>query len=125
MINLTFPYSTRYTVPNVKIDENKMNNVKFYSAFALILFTVLGLGYAVLMVSIAEPGLLNVVFLGSVSTLCCYALVGVGFAIPVVLLASILGWLQLALLLSGNIDPHLSREGLFTVLDTLFKKLSQ
>ncbi len=101
-----------------------MRNVTFYSAFALILFTVMGLGYAVLMIGIAQPQIATVALLGSMSTLSCYLLLGLGLAIPAILLASVLGWLQLALLLSGNIDPHLSREGFFTVLDTLlFKKL--
>gem|GEM_PF-4550003 len=100
-----------------------MRNATFYGAFALIFFAVLGLGYTVLMACIRQPEMASIVFLGSVSTLCCYLLVGLGMAIPVMLLASILGWLQLALLLCGNIDPHLSREGFFTVLDTLFRRL--
>lgn len=123
MINLTFPHLARYTDPIIKIEENKMGNAKFYSAFALIFLTVLGLGYAVLMAAMAQPEVALVVFMGSISTLCCYLLIGLGMAIPVILLASILGWLQLALLLSGNIDPHLSREGFFHVLDTLFRRI--
>ncbi len=101
-----------------------MRNVKFYGAFALILFMVMGLSYAVLMLAIAQPQVATVALLGSLSTLSCYLLLGLGLAIPAILLASVLGWLQLALLLSGNIDPHLSREGFFNVLDTLlFRKL--
>lgn len=100
-----------------------MSNMKFYSALALTFFIVLGVGYAILMVSIANPALATVTFLSSMSSLSCYLLLGLGLAIPAILLASILGWLQLALLLSGNIAPHLSREGFFTVLNTLFKKI--
>ncbi|MCS5710220.1 hypothetical protein [Candidatus Berkiella aquae] len=100
-----------------------MSNIKFYSVFALIFFVVLGLGYAVLMLSMSDPMLGTITFLSTLSSLSCFLLLGLGLAIPAVLLASILGWLQLALLLSGNIDPHLSREGFFTVLNTLFKKI--
>ncbi|HRE30523.1 MAG TPA: hypothetical protein PLD88_00980, partial [Candidatus Berkiella sp.] len=121
--NLTPSQPTRYTTPTEKIYDNKMSNIKFYSVFTLILFAVLELGYAVLMLSMSDPTLGTIAFLSSLSSLSCFLLLGLGLAIPAVLLASILGWLQLALLLSGNIDPHLSREGLFTVLNTLFKKI--
>jgi hypothetical protein len=99
-----------------------MNNVKFYSAFALLFFAALGLSYATLIISIGNPAV-GILCLGLLNALGCYLLLGLGLAIPLVLLASIFGWLHLVLLLSGKIDPHLSQEGFFTVLNTLFKKI--
>lgn len=84
---------------------------------------ILGLSYAVFTTALIHPELGNIVFQSSLGALCCYLVLGLGLAIPVLLLAGVLGWLQLALLLAGNIDPHLSREGFFNVLNTLFNKL--
>lgn len=123
MINLTFPHVARYTDPIITVDIKKMRNVTFYSAFTLILFMALGLGYMVFSTALSHPELGNMILISSLATLGCYLLVGFGLAIPVLLLASVLGWLQLVLLLAGNIDPHLSREGFFNVLNTLFEKL--
>lgn len=123
MINLTFPHIARYTDPIITIDTKKMRNVTFYSAFALILFLVLGLSYAVFTIAPPHPELGNLLLQSSLGVLCCYLLLGLGLALPVLLLASVLGWLQLVLLLAGNIDPHLSREGFINVLNTLFQKL--
>ncbi len=52
-----------------------------------------------------------------------YVLLGIGAGIPIALLAAVMGWLQLVLLVSGNIDPHLAKESFVGVLKTLFSKL--
>lgn len=51
-----------------------------------------------------------------------YFMLGIGIGLPMVLLAGTLSWLQILLLLGGQIDPHLGREGFVKVLKTLFNK---
>ncbi len=53
----------------------------------------------------------------------CFVILGIGAGLPIVILASVLGWVQLVLLVSGNIDPHLAKESFFGVLKTLLKEL--
>lgn len=53
----------------------------------------------------------------------CFVLLGIGVGIPIVFLASVLGWVQFALLLSGNLDPHIAKESFWGVLKTMFNKL--
>ncbi len=95
---------------------------KFLSALSLLFVAVLLLGYTAINLGhhYAFTGLL---FSQIINMLGCYFLLGIGIGLPIVLLATILGWIQLVLLLSGNINPHLAKEGLFHVLNTLFSKL--
>jgi hypothetical protein len=53
----------------------------------------------------------------------CFTLMGIGIGLPLVMLASFFGWVQLLLLLKGNIPPHLAREGFVKVLNTLSSKI--
>lgn len=52
-----------------------------------------------------------------------YFLLGLGIAIPLITLATLFGWLQFILLMTGNISPHLAKEGFFKVLETLFSRI--
>jgi len=52
-----------------------------------------------------------------------YTLLGLGLAVPLILLAILLGWIQFLLLATGNISPHLAKEDFFKVLETLFSKI--
>jgi hypothetical protein len=63
------------------------------------------------------------IFTQTLQILGCYALLGIGIGLPIVLLASMLGWVHLLLLVSGKIDPHLAEEGFFNVLKTLYEEL--
>lgn len=66
------------------------------------------------------PGLLYTQF---ITLFGCYALLGIGVGIPIVFLATVLGWVQFVLLLSGNLDPHIAKESFWGVLKTMFSKL--
>ena len=59
----------------------------------------------------------------SLHLIACYVVLGIGIGLPIVILATVLGWVQLLLLLSGNIDPHLARDGFISVIKTLFNKI--
>ncbi|MBS0288489.1 MAG: hypothetical protein JSS07_00455 [Proteobacteria bacterium] len=96
--------------------------IKFVFAIVLLCFAVVLLSYTTFTLGhhYAFSGLL---FSQCINMLGCYLLLGIGIGLPIVILATILGWIQLVLLLSGNINPHLAKEGFFHVLNTLFSKL--
>ncbi|MGD9592993.1 MAG: hypothetical protein AB7V32_10775 [Candidatus Berkiella sp.] len=95
--------------------------IKLYFAILLMLIAVASLIYSTLsMVGLFAGGLL----LSQLFTMLgCFVLLGFGAGLPIVILASVLGWLQLVLLISGNIDPHLAKESFMDVLKTIFSKL--
>ncbi len=59
----------------------------------------------------------------AVTLLSSYFLLGLGIGLPLFALATIFGWLQFILLMTGLISPHLAREGFFKVLETLFSRI--
>jgi len=95
---------------------------KLFAGFTLTLIAIVWLCYQIFLLASSHP-LIPLLFMQFINTLGCYVLLGIGIGLPIVLLASILGWVQLLLLVNGHIDPHLSREGFFKVLDTLFRKI--
>lgn len=94
----------------------------FYSLVFLMLLAFAGgifLNYELLQQS---PELLPL-FLKHLLPLChCTLILGFGLGLPLILIATLLGWGQLLLLVNGQISPHLGKEGLFKVLHTLFGK---
>lgn len=70
-----------------------------------------------------HPYLGNIFAFQCFNTLGSYLLLGIGFGLPLIILASILGLLQILLLLKGDIHPHLGKDGFFNVLKTLFNKI--
>src|SRR5437016_54187 len=96
---------------------------KFYIALILIFITFIALSYDTFIIVTRFRELSLIFFIQSLFSLGCYLLLGVGFGLVLVLLATTLGWVQLLLLITGNIDPHLAKEGLLKVLHTLFKKI--
>lgn len=100
-----------------------MDELKFYTLLVLIWIAVGLILFATLSLIHIYPAFTSVLFAQALNISSCYALLGLGIGLPLVILASILGWLQLVLLISGNISPHLAKEGLFKVLDTLFSKI--
>lgn len=112
--NMTSPLLTRI---------NKNHHIKFVFALTLILIAIFGLGFAIYLLANNYPELPAILFIQCINALGCYVLLGVGVGLPLVFLASVLGWVQLILLVNGNINPHLAREGFFKVLTTLFSKI--
>lgn len=100
-----------------------MGKITFYCAFALISASLFLLGHTSVVLVNTHPELFSVFILQFLNIFVCYALLGIGIGLPLVLLAGTLGWLQLVLLMSGNIDPHLGSAGFFKVLNTLFSKI--
>jgi len=100
-----------------------MNHFKFFSAYLVTLLGLLWLSYVIFGLILQHPPLFSIFIAQCINTLGCYSLLGVGIGLPLLLLASILGWGQLVLLFYGDIDPHLSQEGFFKVLNTLLSKI--
>ncbi len=94
---------------------------KLYLAITLMLIAIGSLLYTTItMMGLFANGLL---FSQLFTMLGCFVLLGIGAGLPIAILAALLGWLQLVLLLSGNIDPHLAKESFMDVLKTMFSKL--
>lgn len=92
---------------------------RFFLTLLALLGIGVGLSYCTWLTLNQHPAL-NVVFLiQSLHVLSYYVLLGLGVGIPLILLATIFGWLQVFLLISGNIDPHLGKSGFLNVLKTL------
>lgn len=52
-------------------------------------------------------------------------LLGLGISIPLLFLAILLGWVQLLLLITGKIEPHMTEKGLSNILTLLLDTLSK
>lgn len=91
----------------------------FFVIFFLLLGSVVLLGYFSWVALIKQPMLVPTFFIQFLQTASFFTLLGLGLGLPLILLATIFGWLQVILLVSGNIDPHLGEEGFFNVLKTL------
>jgi hypothetical protein len=100
-----------------------MKQSYFYTIFFVLGLILIALGTLSVWIIQLHPALSGIFFIQFINMLGCFILVGIGFGIPVVLLATVLGWVQFLLLVTGTINPHLAREGLFNVLTTLFSKL--
>ena len=113
----------QYTERLLNIDETFMRQARFYSAFTCVLISAGFLSFRVGSLLLAEPSLRSTFFCYCFSLLNTFVCFGIGIGLPLVLIASILAWAQLALLLKGNINPHLAREGLINTLGILISKL--
>jgi hypothetical protein len=100
-----------------------MRSFRFYSAFTWILISASVLSFRAFSIILVEPSLQPSFFGYCFSFFNSFLCVGIGAALPFVLIASMLGWGQLALLIQGNINPHLSREGFVNTLGILLSKL--
>lgn len=97
--------------------SNKFFYVKLTLLSTLVCFLTAKISYIVMSKQLA------ILFFSQFSNLLAnYILVGFGMGLPLVLLASVLSWLQLLLLLAGEINPHLAKEGFVNVIKTLFNK---
>ncbi len=97
-------------------------NHLFFVVFTALSSAILLLVYSSFHLIHHNPDLTKIFFIQCLNPLVCYLLLG-SLGLPLVLLASIFGWVQLILLLKGNIHPHLGSEGFFNVLETLFSKI--
>ncbi len=110
------PYNWRF-IQKVGLMSNNQKFIIFYSCLILCL---IGLLMAVKAVPAAEVTLDR--FWGVYVISQCWALMmaGVGLMLPISLMAFGLGWLQLYLLATGQIEPHLTSEGLGPALRSIF-----
>ena len=100
-----------------------MNQLRFFLPFILLLLSLPLLGATLHTLLHHHPSLWAIVLTQGMSILGCFTLLGLGLGIPLIVLASVLGWIQVVLLLTGSIPPHLGKAGLMKVLSTLFSKI--
>ena len=98
-----------------------MSNKFFYVGlvFLIAISVLLSLQVATLL---ANKSLAVLFFSQFTNIFAGYLMLGIGIGLPMVLLAGTLSWLQILLLLAGQIDPHLGREGFVKVIRTLINK---
>lgn len=95
---------------------------KYILAVVLMIIAIVSLSFTAC--SLNENYLVStLLFTQSLHLVASYVILGIGIGLPIMLLATVLGWVQLLLLLSGNIDPHLARDGFINVIKTLFKNI--
>ena len=100
-----------------------MNNIKFYIAYLFITSCLIITGLQCAAILKLHPSLFPIVFIQCINPFMGSLIMGLGIALPCFVLASVLGWVQFFLLIAGNVNPHLGREGLLKVLSTLFDKM--
>lgn len=98
-------------------------NIVFYGLLGIYIATSAWLIQAISEVLKQDPSLLPFFFAHMLPVLQGSLILGIGFGLPLMLLSGILGWGQLLLLMHGHISPHLGKEGLLKVLNTLFSQL--
>lgn len=93
--------------------------IKTIFALTLMIIATVGLGFAAYSLNDSYP-ISAFLLTQSPHLLGCYVILGIGFGLPIVFLATVLGWVQLFLLLSGSISPHLARGNFSHVIKALF-----
>ena len=84
---------------------------------------MIALGFGVFHTLHLHPDLFALFFVQILSILNSVMLLGIGMALPLIVLATILSWVHFILLAMGKINPHLGKEGLLNVLRTLLSKI--
>ena len=116
--NLTLPFLSRYTKFNSSL--LKINNImKFLSAYALLWILAASLTLLAWQQISLNPEMSALFYINILSTAWIFAFLGIGLGLFTLIIAAIMSWLQLALLITGNIDPHLTEARFFKVLSTI------
>ena len=98
---------------------NKNFSLKFWVLFCAVLLSVILLTGCLKHFLDSSPSLIPLLSMQYLHVLGSYFLLGPGIGLPAVLIASMFGWIQFILLMYGDIQPHLGRQGFFRVLGTL------
>lgn len=97
--------------------------MKFYSAYALLLTTALTMSILAIQVCATHAELTVLVQYLFVGLLWNFVLLGMGVGFMILLIATLFSWVQLYLLITGNIDPHLIESGFFKSIETFLNQL--
>ena len=100
-----------------------MGRFKGLIAFFTLLLLTCGLGLTAFSLANHELVLRDLLLIQLQHCIGGYFFLGVGLSLPLVLLGTLLGWLQIILLINGSIAPHLAREGFLKALGTLSQKI--
>jgi len=95
----------------------------FSSVITLICAAIIALTFAILNAIEGDPHLSALFLIQHINFIGCFSLLGIGIGVPLVMLASFFSWIQVVLLLRGNIPPHFAKEGFVRVLNTLTSKI--
>ena len=99
-----------------------MSESKFYFIVLLLCAVFGGLCYASCLWVEQYAHLAHLLFVQILHTFGCFTLLGLGIGIPMLLVATLLGVGHIFLLLTGSVDPHLSKAGFFEAIHTLFNE---
>lgn len=92
----------------------------FYGGLTILVGVFLTLSCATADLLQQDPSLIPLFLTQMLPVLHGTMLLGIGFGLPLIIVAAILGWGQVMLLMTGQISPHLEQEGLLKALRTLF-----
>lgn len=97
--------------------------MKFYSAYALLITAWVILSIIAMNICMANPEFTSILSILLLSTLWCFSLLGMGLGFIILLIATLFSWVQLYLLVTGSIDPHLAKSDFFKVLEIFMRML--
>ncbi|MCS5709445.1 hypothetical protein CC99x_011110 [Candidatus Berkiella cookevillensis] len=97
--------------------------MKFYSAYALLITTWVILSITAINLCVANPEFTSMLYTFLVSPLWGFSLLGMGLGFIILLIATLFSWVQLYLLITGSIDPHLAQSDFFKALEIFMKTL--
>lgn len=118
LANLTLRTPPRYTEHNLKL--LMLNTfMKFLSVYALLISVTIALTFFAWQQVHVHPELTGLFYINALGVFWAFALLGLGLGMITLFIAAIMSWLQLALLATGSIDPHLTEAGFFKVLSTI------
>tara|TARA_R110002110_G_scaffold271566_1_gene486914 strand:+ start:12027 stop:12332 length:306 start_codon:yes stop_codon:yes gene_type:complete len=94
--------------------------MKFISAYALLIIATTLLCAVSFQLANIYPALSPLLYLQVLSISWNFALLGLGLGIITLIIAATMSWLQVALLITGNINPHMAEAGFIKALTTFW-----
>ncbi len=85
--------------------------MRFISAYALLSIATASLCIVALQLVEIYPELSPALCIQALGLSWAFALLGAGIGLITLIIATAMGWLQVALLVTGNINPHMGESG--------------
>lgn len=98
--------------------------MKFISAYALLIIATVFLCIVARHLATIYPVVSPVLYIQALSIFWCFAFLGLGLGIITLIIAATMSWLQVALLMTGNIAPHMAEAGFVKALTTFWGVIS-
>jgi len=97
--------------------------MRFISAYALLIIATASLCIVAFQLAEIYPELLPIIYIQALGVSWAFTLLGLGVGLVTLVIAAAMSWLQVALLVTGNINPHMGESGLVTSLTTFWQAL--